>query len=1156
MVNTVYVNDKKIPLYKNDTYNSFIERIAVYFDTLPYFISKIDFKNLVDKDKINVSFLVKDITADDGISFKDFVEKNKIVEKYPEVKIDTLSKLWVSYNKPIHENDIYYFQAETELESVYGIKLDISRFVKDFKQEFLKNNQETYKKIVKKTKELTTIMKTVEELNPVSYINFKKEKSILSIKTNVKNISIDRIFADIVCTQVVPFAAYSETYKIFQDFTNTIPPSWSISLSSAILLKISNRLSMEDNIFLEQDYSDCVITFENGNLILNINVDYSLPISVEEIKNRIFQSFKNIENVQIIEENEESLAGLIFFPNQKFDKYIMSDIIIHNDIFSYFMAVDEANKASKKKSGLYIHFFLEGYDGTCSIISKKTEKIDQEVKSIDRKILPIGSDFIRLRINKAKNIKIAENFIEIFAKLLNIYNNEYKNILKIYKSYIPNFVEQDIVKEVQKSFSLKEIVPDLFLSNYSRRCLNPPKIIDDKDIEKYQQVMRFPKTEEEGSQYNYVCDEKPYIFVGLRVNNLENKDRYKYIPCCFKKDQMGKQSSAYKEYYLGQTEKKGDQQNILITNKIAPSDEFAILPKNIDELFFTIDDKYTYLRKGVSDTKQSFLECVLEGSSKEFATYSKKRKLLKLSSDYEKLVNYPNISVASQENPGESEASLRSILKNKDRYMDPRKWIRLCEVMYNCKIFLFSRALGQKDAVLETPNHKSIYLKYKSTSKTFIFIYEHYGNESDGATYPRCELIVKWDKSVGQKDGIEYNFIGKIPKEFEKLEKNLLQQFYYSSINRQLLDISDIVLPKINFVSQVIDSYGKTRALITKEKMVLLVSPIPPLNLPLYNENIYKPFSSSDIISFVNKYDLNIISQFVKNDILHEVNISYNAIIMTIKSNDSQLISDIPTETIEYYPNVNVDIDHVNMMKRLSSILVEYFIYMYSIFLSKNDLQISLESIKDFVKKSITISDTQYIIPTKPIVSIAFLKSLKFLNTSDKLIIENQEVLKRLVYCLRLRISINQQSVKSYHQQNEIYNFYSDIKYFTSDDNNIILKNLSVFEKIDNIIYDRILPMKEKFFLKNKYIEKNEPVLCIKADSLKDADNISGNWDIYGKIENKSIDDRKYDTKVYLYSSKNNVGVKKINRGGDEFFNVLAYKLDDDNVKYLGLAKL
>jgi hypothetical protein len=62
-------------------------------------------------------------------------------------------------------------------------------------------------------------------------------------------------------------------------------------------------------------------------------------------------------------------------------------------------------------------------------------------------------------------------------------------------------------------------------------------------------------------------------------------------------------------------------------------------------------------------------------------------------------------------------------------------------------------------------------------------------------------------------------------------------------------------------IAQVIDSHGKTRALIYKSGISLITSPIPPLSLEEVDISDIKPASLKDVTDFLKRRDLQIISQ-------------------------------------------------------------------------------------------------------------------------------------------------------------------------------------------------------------------------------------------------------------------------------------------------------
>jgi hypothetical protein len=104
------------------------------------------------------------------------------------------------------------------------------------------------------------------------------------------------------------------------------------------------------------------------------------------------------------------------------------------------------------------------------------------MRNQDREVFPEDDEYIRVRITKGKDTESVKIFQKIFSKLLYIYSEKESEIVDFYKTFIPDFGE--IIK-IQKTLvikkDLKRIVPDLFLSNYTRKCLNSPDIITEQE---------------------------------------------------------------------------------------------------------------------------------------------------------------------------------------------------------------------------------------------------------------------------------------------------------------------------------------------------------------------------------------------------------------------------------------------------------------------------------------------------------------------------------------------------------------------------------------------------------------------------------------------------------------------------------------------------
>lgn len=1091
----IKVNTREIDYLPDyDSSETLKERIASTFKTIPKWIQSLNMKEIQKNPEVPITLKMIQVLMDTeikngNIDLNHFLTEHIIGTDFAN-DLQTIVQYWITKvlpSRPYLMDPIQEVFDKYDIRQKVEILLDNVDLLRNQLDEKIRFNR-------KKSENFLIFYKKLLKIKPTSYTSLQLERKDIAIVTNVKKteMSLQNVFAKMSCSQHIPFISLENKsiYKLYQ-YIEDIPKEWiDFSIENAIFLKIRNNLD---------EFTDCYITFSELNeerLIFETRIVKN--VDVEMIKNRILTCLNMDDNV-IIDEYDTSVTGISIFPLRSFNKVIMSDMIMNNELFSTFLAVDESDQPSKEKSGLYTHFFIGNHEGTCSIISKIAKRTDQDIKLINRKDLPYGSSFIRLRINRVKNLEIANKFLTLFAKLIVLYDTESDDVIDLYKSYGIN-VDIEEVHDVQQTFSLQENVPEVFVSGYSRTCSSwkMPKMIEEEDIKQYQpsQVMIFPKDPKEGLQHYYACDNNnEYIHIGVRVNQLSNRDQFPYVPCCFTVDQKKKKVSHLKDYLDGKMPGKyGKQQNILKTEKFARNNDLAFLPDNLSKLFKQLEpsksELYEYYRKGIQYPKLSFLECILKALNKPE----------NVADELEKMIKYPYISVASQENPGLSEDEIRqelSDIKSKNMYMDPKKWVRLCEVYYGCQIILFSKQKFEEDAVLEIPYHQLVYLQYDYLKKTkrgqkpietILFIYEHYGSESDQSDEPRCELIIA--KRMNVKE--DYDYFLRSMTTFPSFYQNVLRQYYYNQNNRQLSKIPLFVLPLSfqNIQSQSIDQYGKVRSLIVDD-ITLLTTPLPPLPVESFPHNqIYQPTTFTKAKNFITAHDCQILSYSE-----HELTFTSNSnlfIIFTIQCSDINKYKSQIDHKIKYttdkYPYILKEnhIDSYFKMKRLALFITEYFIYYYSYRChEKQSEQLkSTESLKEFMKDVIILKNPQYQIAKTPELSIQILKQSGFLNHSNQFIVDSFETKKRLLYQLRLRLSHSYLKVKNYYSQREMEHFYDDEQHYNlNTTDTIIITDLSQFQPfINNHIYSEIQPSLKQYFIKNKNIENDAICLAENCD--------------------------------------------------------------------------
>jgi len=268
------------------------------------------------------------------------------------------------------------------------------------------------------------------------------------------------------------------------------------------------------------------------------------------------------------------------------------------------------------------------------------------------------------------------------------------------------------------------------------------------------------------------------------------------------------------------------------------------------------------------------------------------------------------------------------------------------------------------------------------------------------------------------------------------------------------------------------------------------------------------------------------------------------------------------TETI---PTFSHKIEKILKMKRLSQIMTEFFIFAFSNW-NRGELitlENSLQKLRRFKNEKIKIEnceDDVYIIPENSPISIDILRECNFLNDEGKFIVKNEDILKRLIYSIRLRLNNDIEKVRSYYEKKEIDNFYSEIKYYSNlakENRNIVVKSTEIFQNIDHNIYDKVQPMKENYFMINDNIYHGDPVFLKECEDIDHAKKTSFNWYNFKDLEEDV--DKELVPRIYSYESKENI--RKIVKNKKEKLNseVMIYrnkKGEEEFIHTMALFKL
>jgi hypothetical protein len=1169
------VNGRKFRRYQLDNINTILDRIAYDKKTLSKYIFFPD--GIPKKDSENI--LVEDLLQIINKYSKDIIFESLYVEIKDKLEQQNLSlekdiiPVFLFLNETLSETDDYsmvgalLLAMQEEFDNL-GINVDVNDIYKN-RDNFIDELQNSKKRLKEKVEKQNELFEQFEQIDEgVSFTSFDLEKANIELELDFENIGIMEIFNQIELNKNIPFATINNFYKIYKEF---IPSTeWSLSLENTIILKVLTKNNPSTNL---DDYSNVFIFIDKKDDKDKILVGLSLNISgqnisKEEYINRILSIFSS--KVNIINEKETKVNGVFYLPLQNMNKFIFADLAMNNPLFSSMMVIDEHTKASKSKDSIYIHFYNEEIgELTASITEKIATRNEADLRKKDKKIFIENKNYIRIKITRAENQESIIMFQNIISKLFVIYNNSEDELIKYYKNFISTFSKTygqlKKIKEksdISRKLKLKDIVPELFISGYPKKCVKQPTIIDDYEVENAikdgYQVMIFPKPDNNFNlePKNYICEHETHIYPGIRDNPLSNKEQIPFLPCCYEKDQSEKKGSVYRQYFFDEEleTKKIIQQDAYITNKILPDNGSGIIPKNLINLFNAIENspKISYERRGVNRTKNSLLECVIKAT--QHVDLKRIENIDTFLNEFkENYLSTPEIAaLCKQELYDRNINEIIEMINNPEEYFDPQYFLPLLEYYFNCNIFVFYRKYN--DAVLKLPRYQQTYYKVKNQNKSIIII-EHLGAPSDHATYPQCELISRIDSS---QKYIEYAF-----EHDSYISENITHIFNQLKQTYKLTQkIPDIIFPISNLTinEQTFDSYGKTRILnVTHKKynFTIFCNPIAPLPIIENTSPYIHKINYSILLKILPLINFTPIGQIVENNFTKEITGIIGNVSVSIPIENTNTIPNIPIldRSLSYSLEKISKLDTYNYYKKLSRYITEYIYWLYSKYLDEinSDDTESLTNIANFRKKYIKI------IPEFKYSQINKNFSMKSsLINDNKLILTSEEILKRIIYVLREFSVRHSRELLNYKNKKSMEGYYIDITDFNNYYNQVILQgNNSIQKWIDEqsnkyIISHKVIPEKRQpYFFQNKLV-KDEIFLAQNTDTIEKALYISQQWYENDLNPNNNLPENisniKLQFMLYSYINENSIN-KYLVRGKNPDYSVrvIGYKISITN---------
>jgi hypothetical protein len=813
---TVKINNQNIDVYSFDDFQAVLKRYVILYPdnkyNTPTLPSYLIFDNFITKFSSNKNYTTQDVrdttSTYDIQNITDIQNLTNLEQKFKLTKIDIVN-IWL-LEKGYSSGSRLHFEKLFTLQN-FGSYL---RFVDDK----FKNAGTTYESVTSYNKYVTNTIKflqrsterennvfgTLEKVGIIETGPFEIEDTVEDTFLTLQNEeSLYDIFDTFTVSEYIPFIALFDGkknfYKVYSELSP--PDNWILfsplekNVSKCIYFRVLNtstksiRNVSKSTFDYEKVYSEGFWYEENMvKLLLKIGNEVSPQI----LRDRIFNSLKGKILYTIKNTVQSSVKGKFSLPNEEFNKAVLADLIANNEIFSYFLFVDE-----RKMSAIEKNRFIFYYEPNHSFTTDNAFTITMTpVKSggIKKTESKDSEKWINVRMARTKDMSQVRNFIGIFQKLFGIYKKLESSVKKQYEELYPkiNFTKysksQDTEKINRKTgrrlLALINHNPEAFGNDYAEKCspkAKQPYLIKSSDLENVRELMQKGKPnihnfDKHGvinwptsSDDWYSCypresgdTDEDHIWAGLLLQKKTavNYDSYKFLPCCFKENQYTK-NSTLSVYISGKADNFGedkDGSDIVLfdrplgSKKLTPRGKFAELPYYLKIVGILsgysvggTPQNSTLYRHGVARGPDSFVHCLVKIFDENYDSQNLENKRKIVGKTLKKLSGYNDsyFTITKQEMYDYEYSEIKSHLSTKGAYIDPDMYINLFSKHYNCNIVLVKVDEFSEDGDIVIPRHAIVHLPYKISTKKVDTVIIVKFRTIDPWQY-QCELVVKY----------------------------------------------------------------------------------------------------------------------------------------------------------------------------------------------------------------------------------------------------------------------------------------------------------------------------------------------------------------------------------------------------------------------------
>lgn len=665
--------------------------------------------------------------------------------------------------------------------------------------------------------------------------------------------SLGQLFDAVVPSKTCPYAVFYASrgslpiFKIRAGF----PPDddWlAYRAENVMVLKIASTVDAEPTQSV--DYSTAAFAIDAVGLAATTSTRYGKRYaSRDAFVDRLKSSF------DVPLEPTSSTGNLVVsycsIPYLTIDTAVFADLVMNDETIASVVAIDESTRASKATENLYLRRLAPFLD-TVNAVTKRAARKNERGTS------RIGDDYVWCRMKTASEYDI-RSLQTIVGKVATVYERRFDEIVNVYVRYLPSFVP--IRRRGPRSrkspiggSDLRSIAPEIFYPTYSRKCSHAPVVVTEGDDDEYS--MPFPTKGEESDgepipTRTYRCPDGKYPFVGLKPNDLGNRDLFPYVPCCFARNQRTKRGSPYRAYFYGEgrTERGRRAQNAPVSSsrrELNPGETDAALSPNVAATFATFerDPDVVYSRYGVTRSPYAAFEAMLvadgrvdyERSSEDRISRLIARTVARISDDER------YAAAARQELYDESAESIKRILREGPASVD--LVVRTLETAFHRDVFLFDAVRDE----LIVPRHARAYFKYRPTLDT-VFLLRY-------AEPDRVDLIVA--RRAGGPTIARFSPNDPVVVGVASMFREMSEPIAYGVPSGPTEPVP------FDIAYQTIDELGKCRGFRVKDSVYVNTPPLPPFAALMDVEpRSARPSSIDEAGRFVARWNLHVARQSV-----------------------------------------------------------------------------------------------------------------------------------------------------------------------------------------------------------------------------------------------------------------------------------------------------